>query len=116
MGKGQRSLKEVLHQPPLSSADILMLPVQKQDSGVDLSTQPIGLYKKEDCQEELTEHAEKVPLIHLMTTYLSYLILIITGHIRDFVLRILKPEQFKHLSPQNGYAPINSGFGKQFWN
>lgn len=51
-----------------------------------------------------------IPLFHLLTTYLGYLILIVTGHIKDAFLYRLYPNKFKHLSIQNGLAPINSGF------
>lgn len=57
------------------------------------------------------EAAENAPLWHLITTYLGYLILIVTGHVRDFFLYRIYPKQFRHLQVQDGLAPINSGFG-----
>ncbi|KAJ3303905.1 serine palmitoyltransferase component [Kappamyces sp. JEL0829] len=127
MGKGQRSSINNF-QPPLSSADFSgfssplksagfdggandakdQLLSSQKDSGIDLLAPP--LYQQERKEPELTEHAESAPLIHLMTTYFSYLILIITGHVRDFFLYRLRPQQFQHLKVQNGLAPINSGF------
>ncbi|KAI9226411.1 MAG: pyridoxal phosphate-dependent transferase [Piptocephalis tieghemiana] len=53
---------------------------------------------------------EKVPLFTLLTTYLSYAILILTGHIRDFFGILFNPTYYAFLSEQNGYAPIISQF------
>ena len=66
------------------------------------SSQPHDKYDKYD---------ENAPLYHLITTYLGYLILIVTGHVKDFFLYRFYSNQFKNLSIQNGLAPINSGFG-----
>lgn len=48
-------------------------------------------------------------LIHL-ATLLSYLILIIIGHIRDFFGKIFKPEDYEDLVEKDGYAPWYDGF------
>jgi len=61
------------------------------------------------------EHAAEEPLEDaslsvLVTTYLSYFILILVGHIRDCVGKVFKSSEYKHLKYQNGYAPINSDF------
>ncbi|KAG0145885.1 hypothetical protein CROQUDRAFT_723191 [Cronartium quercuum f. sp. fusiforme G11] len=45
-----------------------------------------------------------------LSTYFSYLILIILGHIRDFFGKRFKSESFQHLMPNNGYAALNSDF------
>ena len=71
-----------------------------------------GLEKNARHGDQEDDAAEQAPLLYLITTYFSYLILIVTGHIRDFFFYRLYPSQFKHLSVQNGLAPINSGFGK----
>ncbi|OUM57610.1 hypothetical protein PIROE2DRAFT_17352 [Piromyces sp. E2] len=54
--------------------------------------------------------AEEAPFYVLITTYLSYLILIIFGHIRDFFGKIFKSGEYAYLRHQNGYAPLNSDF------
>ncbi|KZV75638.1 PLP-dependent transferase [Peniophora sp. CONT] len=46
----------------------------------------------------------------LITTYISYLFLIVMGHIRDFCGKRLYPASYKHLQPSDGYAPLNSDF------
>ncbi|KAK9376086.1 pyridoxal phosphate-dependent transferase [Lipomyces chichibuensis] len=53
---------------------------------------------------------EEPPLFFLLTTYISYLILIIFGHVRDFFGKRFKKEKYSHLIQQNGYAPLNSDF------
>ncbi|GAA5995483.1 uncharacterized protein JCM10292_005201 [Rhodotorula paludigena] len=43
-------------------------------------------------------------------TYLSYALLIVLGHIRDFIGKRLFPSSYSHLRPSNGYAPLFSDF------
>ncbi|KAF9556844.1 PLP-dependent transferase [Agrocybe pediades] len=50
------------------------------------------------------------PYYILLSTYISYLILIVLGHVRDFVGKRLSPASYKHLMPRDGYAPLNSDF------
>lgn len=57
------------------------------------------------------EHIEQEPpLFFLLTTYLSYLIFIVLGHIRDFFGKRFAQKRYAHLQEQNGYAPLNSDF------
>lgn len=46
----------------------------------------------------------------VLATYCSYLILIIIGHMRDFVGKRLFPRAYRHLTESNGYAALNSDF------
>ncbi|KAI1003981.1 Serine palmitoyltransferase 2 [Podosphaera aphanis] len=50
------------------------------------------------------------PYYYLLTTYISYLVLIIFGHVRDFFGKRFRPENYKHLKAANGYAALNSDF------
>ncbi|KAI0080463.1 serine palmitoyltransferase 2 [Panus rudis PR-1116 ss-1] len=50
------------------------------------------------------------PYYILLTTYVSYLLLICLGHLRDFIGKRFKPASFKHLVNQDGYAALNSDF------
>jgi len=50
------------------------------------------------------------PYYYLLTTYISYLILIIFGHVRDFFGKRFKPEHYKQLKSANGYAALNNDF------
>ncbi|PKC08891.1 PLP-dependent transferase [Rhizophagus irregularis] len=53
---------------------------------------------------------EEPPYYFLFTTYLSYLVLICFGHLRDFFGKRFLSKNYKHLKEQNGYAPLNSDF------
>jgi serine palmitoyltransferase len=48
-----------------------------------------------------TAHSEEPPYYILITTYVSYLILIVVGHLRDFVGKRLYPDAYQHLMPSN---------------
>ncbi|OCH87163.1 serine palmitoyltransferase 2 [Obba rivulosa] len=50
------------------------------------------------------------PYYILLTTYLSYLMVICLGHLRDFVGKRMRPSFYKHLVARNGYAALNSDF------
>lgn len=53
---------------------------------------------------------DEPPYFYLLTTYVSYLILIIFGHVRDFFGKRFKPNHYRHLKAANGYAALNSDF------
>lgn len=53
---------------------------------------------------------DEPPYYYLLTTYISYLILIIFGHVRDFFGKRFREEHYRHLKARNGYAPLNSDF------
>lgn len=53
---------------------------------------------------------DEPPYYYLLTTYFSYLILIIFGHVRDFFGKRFREEHYRHLQARNGYAPLNSDF------
>lgn len=44
---------------------------------------------------------EEPPYYILITTYLSYLIMIVFGHLRDFVGKRFCPDAYRHLMPSN---------------
>ncbi|KAK9456405.1 pyridoxal phosphate-dependent transferase [Dipodascopsis uninucleata] len=68
-----------------------------------VSKHPTGKPVKKTIEEE-------PPLFFLLTTYISYLILIIFGHVRDFFGKLFKKEKYAHLINRNGYAALNSDF------
>ncbi|KAK6201476.1 palmitoyl transferase [Scheffersomyces amazonensis] len=53
---------------------------------------------------------DEPPYIIYIATYISYLILIIIGHIRDFFGKIFKPSEYADLIEKDGYAPWYDGF------
>ena len=76
---------------------------------------PLGskqhLYSSRFVGSEFPEPIEdEPPYYFLITTYISYLILIIFGHVRDFFGKRFKQDSYKHLRERDGYAPLNSDF------
>lgn len=53
---------------------------------------------------------DEPPYYYLLTTYISYLILIVFGHVRDFFGKRFREEHYRHLQAMDGYAPLNSDF------
>lgn len=53
---------------------------------------------------------QEPPYYYLITTYISYLIFIVLGHVRDFFGKRFAKTRYAHLRQQNGYAPLNSDF------
>ncbi|EPE27174.1 PLP-dependent transferase [Glarea lozoyensis ATCC 20868] len=53
---------------------------------------------------------DEPPYYYVLTTYISYLILIIFGHVRDFFGKRFRPDHYRHLKAANGYAALNSDF------
>ncbi|KAI0654127.1 serine palmitoyltransferase 2 [Cubamyces menziesii] len=50
------------------------------------------------------------PYYILLTTYISYILVICLGHLRDFVGKRFRAANYRHLLPWNGYAALNSDF------
>ncbi|KAJ5937915.1 Pyridoxal phosphate-dependent transferase major region subdomain 2 [Penicillium verhagenii] len=53
---------------------------------------------------------DEPPYYYLLTTYISYLILIAFGHVRDFFGKRFREENYRHLKARNGYGALNSDF------
>ena len=53
---------------------------------------------------------DEPPYYFLLTTYISYLILIVFGHVRDFFGKRFRRQHYSHLQEKDGYAPLNSDF------
>lgn len=72
---------------------------------------PSHLYVSQNGDEDFPEPVtDEPPYYFLITTYISYLILIIFGHVRDFFGKRFKAENYAHLTGQDGYAPLNEDF------
>ncbi|KAI0088320.1 serine palmitoyltransferase 2 [Irpex rosettiformis] len=50
------------------------------------------------------------PYYILLTTYISYILVIAFGHLRDFLGKRFKRAAYRHLLDDNGYAALNSDF------
>jgi serine palmitoyltransferase len=53
---------------------------------------------------------DEPPYYYLLTTYISYLVLIVFGHVRDFFGKRFRADNYRHLKSANGYAALNSDF------
>ncbi|KAK7684614.1 serine palmitoyltransferase component [Cerrena zonata] len=53
---------------------------------------------------------DEPPYSIYIATYISYLILIIIGHIRDITGKIFKPKDYEYLVEKDGFAPWYDGF------
>lgn len=73
---------------------------------------PDHLYVSEHHGEPLAEPIIDEPAYYyVLTTYISYLLLIAFGHARDFFgKRFGDPAHYRALKSQNGYAPLNDDF------
>lgn len=66
---------------------------------------------RHDSSRPVSGHVEQDPPYYILfTTYISYLLLIVIGHIRDFFGKRFYPKDYVHLMPANGYAALNSDF------
>jgi len=104
----EMSMPLTLFQPP-SPAEAKRIAKQHAAFG------PLGskqhLYSSRFVGTEFPEPIEdEPPYYYLITTYISYLILIIFGHVRDFFGKRFRQEHYKHLRENDGYAPLNSDF------
>ena len=53
---------------------------------------------------------DEPPYYYLLTTYISYLILIAFGHVRDYFGKKFHKQHYRHLQAVDGYAALNSDF------
>ncbi|RDL39633.1 Serine palmitoyltransferas-like protein 2 [Venustampulla echinocandica] len=104
-----------MDEPPTTLFQPPSVAEAKRQAKIDAQFGPLGSqnhrYVSKHVGGELTEPVmDEPPYYYLLTTYISYLILIIFGHVRDFFGKRFKPEHYRHLQPANGYAALNSDF------
>ncbi|KAL7342166.1 serine palmitoyltransferase 2 [Rhodotorula toruloides] len=102
--------------PPTTSFDVDFIP-NPQDP-YSLRHSEYG-YDLDPAHRTISQHtpgvslkaSEEEPSVWVyLQTYLSYAILIVIGHIRDYVGKRLFPASYSHLRPSHGYAPLFSDF------
>lgn len=72
---------------------------------------PSHLYVSQHPGGEIPDPViDEPPYFFLLTTYVSFLVLIGLGHIRDFFARWFAAHSNRHLRPHDGYAPLYSDF------
>lgn len=57
---------------------------------------------------------ETIPIATLITTYIAFLVLILVGHIRDFIGKIFHPKYYEHIKRKDGIEPLFSDFESFF--
>ncbi|KAL4880109.1 pyridoxal phosphate-dependent transferase [Aspergillus karnatakaensis] len=50
------------------------------------------------------------PYFIVLTTYISFFVLIFLGHFHDFIARWFRPHAYPYLNPRNGYASLGDDF------
>ncbi|PSS13054.1 hypothetical protein M430DRAFT_264266 [Amorphotheca resinae ATCC 22711] len=104
-----------MDEPPTTLFQPPSVAEAKKQARIDAQFAPIGSqshrYVSKHMGEEFPEPImDEPPYYYLLTTYISYLVLIIFGHIRDFFGKRFRPEHYRHLKAANGYAALNSDF------
>lgn len=102
-------LLTTLYQPP-SSVEISR---QKElDAQFGPLNHPSHRYVSQHHGESLEAPViDEPPYYYVLTTYISYLLLIALGHIRDFFgKRFSKKPLYQSIKPANGYAPLTDDF------
>lgn len=107
-GETDMSEPTTLFQPP--SAEESELQAKKDAQFGPLISQSHRYISKHIGGELHDPVEDEPPLYYLITTYISYLVLIIFGHVRDFFGKRFRPERYRHLQASNGYAALNSDF------
>ncbi|GAA6042502.1 hypothetical protein JCM8097_003062 [Rhodosporidiobolus ruineniae] len=102
--------------PPTTSFDVDFIP--NPDDPYSLRHSEYG-YDVDPAHRTISRHtpgmslkaSDEEPSVWVyLQTYLSYAMLIILGHLRDFIGKRLFPASYSHLRPSNGYAPLFSDF------
>ncbi|KAL2024672.1 hypothetical protein VTK56DRAFT_6873 [Thermocarpiscus australiensis] len=98
-----------LFQPPSADEERTQ---QRRDAEFGPLLSPSHLYVSAHQGKPLEPPVEdEPPYYYVLTTYLSYLILIFFGHARDFFgKRFGDQKQYQTLKASNGYAPLNDDF------
>ncbi|KAJ2831354.1 serine palmitoyltransferase component [Coemansia erecta] len=68
-----------------------------------------------ELPHEKPHEVQDIPFFTLMTTYMSFLLLVVLAHFEDFFGKIFMPKQYVQVRVQNGYAPMVSDF-ESMWS
>ena len=109
----------VLHEYEFENADGLSLPATPPTSEQVFTTvhTEFGHCANEEFRtisqhvpgSQVPGHVEQDPPYYILfSTYISYLILICLGHVRDFVGKRLSPSSYKHLVPRDVSSLISA--------
>ncbi|SPO03057.1 probable LCB2 - serine C-palmitoyltransferase subunit [Cephalotrichum gorgonifer] len=113
VGGADESAISLASEPLVSSSSVLNDELQRKvEAQFGPLTHPSHLYVSKHHGEPLEEPVMDEPTYYfILTTYISYLLLIAFGHARDFFgKRFGDPKHYRALKDQNGYAPLNDDF------
>lgn len=104
-----------MDEPPTTLFQPPSVAEAKRQAKIDAQFGPLGnqshRYVSKHMGGELEEPViDEPPYYYLLTTYISYLILIVFGHVRDFFGKRFKAEHYRHLKAADGYAALNNDF------
>ncbi|TVY29914.1 Serine palmitoyltransferase [Lachnellula hyalina] len=104
-----------MDEPPTTLFQPPSVAEANKQARIDAQFGPLGAqshrYVSKHMGGELAEPIiDEPPYYYLLTTYISYLVLIVFGHVRDFFGKRFKPDHYRHLKDANGYAALNSDF------
>ncbi|KAA8644726.1 hypothetical protein EYZ11_009677 [Aspergillus tanneri] len=72
---------------------------------------PSHLYSSEHPGGEIPDPViDEPPYFFVLTTYISFLVLIFLGHFHDYFAKWFRSHTYRHLRPRNGYASLYSDF------
>jgi serine palmitoyltransferase len=105
---GERAKAETLFQPPTAEEVARKVREEAQFGPLVAKTH---LYESKFMGGDFPNPVEDTPpYFYVITTYISYLILIAFGHVRDFFGKRFLERKYRHLRAVDGYAPLNSDF------
>lgn len=67
-------------------------------------------YNIDENLKKFSPDEEQCPFPTAIATFLTYLLLVLYGHLRDFLGKLFFPEDYKTLKVHDGYAPLTSDF------
>ena len=105
----------VPHTPPDAAGGALPSKTGLQHSEFGLCKNEAYRWTSKYDESRLEVSEEDSPsYLTVLSTYLTYIVLILYGHLRDFLGRRFYPQDFSHLQENNGYAALNSDFDSFF--
>ncbi|KAI9051410.1 hypothetical protein LZ554_004457 [Drepanopeziza brunnea f. sp. 'monogermtubi'] len=104
-----------MNEPPTTLFQPPSVAEAKRQARIDAQFGPLGSqshrYVSQYVEGTTMEHVlDEPPYYYLLTTYISYLVLIIFGHVRDFFGKRFRPDDYRQLKAADGYAALNSDF------
>jgi serine palmitoyltransferase len=104
----EKSQSETLFEPP--TAEELALKAREEAQFGPLVSKSHLCLSQHEGGELIDPVEDTPPYFYVLTTLVSYLILIVFGHVRDFFGKRFRANKYRHLTAINGYAPLNSDF------